>query len=53
MKNNEDFSLQIAKNNWKNIILLSPDVWNYEYFDFIKYKEIIKKWFDEAKSKIK
>ncbi len=53
MKNNEDFSLQLAKNNWKNIILLSPDVWNYEYFDFMKYKEIIKKWFDEAKSKIK
>lgn len=52
MKNNEDFSLEIAKANWKNIILLSPDVWNYEYFDFMKYKEIIKKWYNEALSKI-
>ncbi len=48
MKNNEDFSISIATSQWKNIFLLKPKVWDYEYFDFLKYEEIIKLWYDEC-----
>lgn len=43
MANNEDLTLEIAKKDWKNIILIKPNVSNYEYFDFMKYNEIIEK----------
>jgi len=49
MKNNEDFSIEIAKQKWKNIILIKPQVWDYEYFDFLKYKEIIDLWYKSCK----
>jgi len=52
MRNNEDFCLKLAKVNNKNIILIKPEVRDYEYFDFIKYDEIIKKWYEEAKKVI-
>ena len=52
MTQNENLSIEIAKNNWKNIILLTPDVKDYEYFEFKKYPEIIQKWYEEALEKL-
>lgn len=52
MSTNEDLNLEIAKNNWKNIILLEPNLANYEYFEFTKFKEIIEIWYNYAKEKI-
>lgn len=52
MANNEDLHLELAKIKGKNIILLKPETSNYEYFDFLKYEEIIKKWYDEARKKL-
>lgn len=49
MKNNEDLNIKIAQNDWKYILLISPKVWNYEYFDFHKYEEIINIWYNEIK----
>lgn len=49
MSNNEDLSLEIAKYQDKNVVLLIPNVWNYEYHDFMKYDELIEKWYEEAK----
>lgn len=48
MSTNENLSLEIARYKWKNITLLLPRVWNYEYHDFLKYNEIITKWYEEA-----
>lgn len=50
MLQNEDLSLEIAKLKWKNVILLSPDVRSYEYFEFKKFPQIIKKWYQEAQN---
>lgn len=50
MIQNENLSLENAKAQWKKVILLSPDVWNYEYFEFSKFQEIIEKWYQEAKN---
>lgn len=47
MKNNEDLAINNAKSIWKNILLIEPKLYNYEYFDFFKYKEIIKLWYEE------
>lgn len=49
MKNNEDLSIQIAKNNSKNIQLIAPNVWIFEYYDFHKYEEIINLWYEAIK----
>jgi hypothetical protein len=50
MSQNEDSEKEIALLQGKNITLIAPKVWNYEYFDFKKYQEIIQKWYDEAKN---
>lgn len=50
MSQNEDSEREIAQLQGKTVTLIAPKVWNYEYFDFKKYQEIIQKWFDEAKS---
>lgn len=52
MANNEDLSLQIARYEWKHIVLLTPNVSKYEYFDFMKYNEIIEKGYLEIQGKI-
>lgn len=52
MWTNEDLSLELAKARWKNIILLTPDISNYEYYDFNKIEEIMEKWYEEARTKI-
>ncbi|MDD5770210.1 MAG: patatin-like phospholipase family protein [Candidatus Gracilibacteria bacterium] len=49
MRNNEDFCMTLAQNSGKNIILIKPDVGDYEYYDFIKYDEISKKGYEEIK----
>lgn len=50
MANNEDLTLEIATRDWKNIILIKPDVSKYEYHDFMKYDEIIKKWYESCEN---
>lgn len=50
MTQNEDNEIEISSLKGKNITLIAPKVGNYEYFDFKKFKEIIQKWYDEAKS---
>lgn len=52
MSTNEDLTIEIAKNNWKNIILLSPDLWEFEFQDFNKVEELYIKWYEEAKIKL-
>jgi predicted acylesterase/phospholipase RssA len=52
MSTNEDLSLELAKYIWKKIILLTPDIWNYEYYDFNKVDEISDIWYEEAKNKL-
>lgn len=49
MTQNEDAEIEIARLQGKNVILLCPKVGDYEYFDFLKYPEIIQKWYDEMK----
>jgi len=53
MSTNEDLTLEIAKRDWKNVILLVPDVTWYEYYDFNKIDELFKAWYDEAILKLK
>jgi len=48
MKNNEDFHIELCRSKGKNIILIAPDVSDYEYFDFMKYEEISKLGHEEA-----
>lgn len=48
MANNEDLTLELAGYKGKNILLLKPNVSMYEYFDFVKYNEIIEKWYQSA-----
>lgn len=48
MATNEELHLEIIKKSHKNIILIKPDVSDYEYFDFLKYEEIIQLWYREA-----
>ncbi len=52
MSTNEDLTIEIAKNNWKNIILLAPDLWEFEFHDFKKIDELYKKWYEEAVIKL-
>lgn len=52
MSTNEDLTIEIAKNNWKNIILLAPNLWEFEFHDFNKVDELCKKWYEEAKIKL-
>ena len=52
MKTNENLSCRIATLEWKNIILLAPDVWGFEYYDFNKVEAISKLWYIEARDKI-
>ncbi len=52
MSTNEDLALEIAKINWRNIILLIPDTSEYEYYDFNKFSELLEIWYEEAKIKI-
>ncbi len=40
-KTNEELHIKIAKNNWKNVILIEPNLSDYQLYDFYKYKEII------------
>jgi len=49
MKTNEDYNLLISQKT-KNITLIEPDVWDYEFYDFMLYKEIIKIWYEEFKN---
>lgn len=53
MWTNENLSVELAKERWKNIILLTPDISNYEYYDFNKVDEISEKWYIEAKIMLK
>ena len=48
MKNNEDFHIELCRTQWKNIILIAPDVSEFEYFDFMKYEAISKLGYEEA-----
>ncbi len=48
MWTNEDLSIELAKARWKDIILLSPDISSYEYYDFGKIDEITEKGYEEA-----
>jgi hypothetical protein len=48
MKNNEDFHIELCRSKGKNIILIAPDVSDYEYFDFMKYEAISKLGYEEA-----
>lgn len=48
MNNNENLSLEIAKYRWKNVKLIVPDLWNFEYHDFLKHNDLITKWYEEA-----
>lgn len=50
MWTNEDLSLELARKNWKNILLISPMIWNYEYYDFNKIDDISEKWYEEMKN---
>jgi len=52
MSTNEDLTIEIAKNSWKNIILLVPNLWEFEFQDFNKVDELYKKWYEEAKIKL-
>lgn len=45
----EDLTLEIAKNTWKNIIFIAPDLWEFEFHDFKKVEEISIKWYEETK----
>ncbi|MCH8518413.1 patatin-like phospholipase family protein [Candidatus Gracilibacteria bacterium] len=49
MKNNEDFHIELCRSRGKNIILIAPDVSDYEYFDFMKYEEISKLGYEEIR----
>ena len=53
MKTNEDLNILLAKNLEKNIILISPALAKYEYFDFYKIDEILKIGYLEAKKILK
>jgi NTE family protein len=52
MMTNEDLSLKIWRDQGKNIILLTPDITKFEYYDFHKSSEIIKTGYKEAKEKL-
>lgn len=53
MCTNEDLTIEIAKSNWKNIILLAPDLWEFEFHDFKKVGELYNKWYEESVIKLK
>jgi hypothetical protein len=48
----EDLSLELAREKWKNIIFLAPDLGKFEYYDFKKVDALVKKGYDEAKIKL-
>lgn len=52
MITNEDMTLEIAKHNWKNVVFLSPNLWEFEYYDFKKVEEIALKGYEEAGRKL-
>jgi len=41
LQNNEYLSIQLAKEKWKNITLLTPDLSEYKIYDFLKFEKII------------
>ncbi len=49
---NEKSMNKIANSEWKNIILLAPEVWNYEVYDFNKVDELVELWYKEASLKL-
>ncbi|NDK08401.1 hypothetical protein EOM39_04100 [Candidatus Gracilibacteria bacterium] len=53
MCTNEDLTIEIAKNNGKNIILLAPNLGEFEFHDFEKVGELYKKGYEEAVIKLK
>lgn len=48
----EDLSLEIAKYKWKEIILIAPNLWEFEFHDFKKIDDLVKKGYEEAKIKL-
>ncbi|MFA5916627.1 MAG: patatin-like phospholipase family protein [Candidatus Gracilibacteria bacterium] len=52
MSTNEDLTLELAKYMGKKIILLTPDIGDYEYYDFNKVDEIADIGYEEAKNKL-
>lgn len=48
MTNNEDAQIGLAKMEWKNITLIAPNLENFEYYDFPKYREIIDMGYTET-----
>lgn len=53
MATNEDLSLKLATLEGKNILLINPDTTNIEYYDFNKIDILVKKAYNEAKTKLK
>lgn len=52
LKSNEDLNIDIAKLKWSNVILISPDLSKFEFYDFYKYDDLIKKWYESIKSNL-
>lgn len=50
MKQNEDRSIEKAKKLW-DFILIHPDFWNLDYWDFNKVDKFIEIWYNEAINK--
>lgn len=48
----EDLTLEIAKYEWKKVILIAPDLWEFEFHDFKKVDELSDRWYEEAKKKL-
>ena len=53
MANNEDLHIELAGKEGKNVILLKPNITEFEYFDFLKYDEIIAKGYESAQKTLK
>lgn len=49
MMTNEDLHLDIAQTQWKKVLLVAPDMWKFEYYDFLKVSEIAQAWYEEMK----
>ena len=47
------FNSQVLDNFGSFGGLFCPDISEYEYFDFLKYKDIIQKWYKEAQNILK
>lgn len=52
MKTNEELCQKIATIEWKNVVLLTPDISQFEYYDFHKVDQISKKGYEEATKKL-